>query len=138
MSHKIIGRYIKNINFAIPDPQTFFEMTDNIKNYKINIDIKSNQFKNNLIEIELSLSLVPTQSNFKKINTKITYASIVELSGDFSDKKKLERVILIDVPSEVYPDLRKIFISIFESSGFKDINIEKNIDFKKLHSLKRN
>ena len=30
MSHKIIGRYIKNINFAIPDPQTFFEMTDNI------------------------------------------------------------------------------------------------------------
>ena len=45
MSYKIIGKYIKELNFDIPNPKTFFLLSKNISNYKINIDIKSIQAK---------------------------------------------------------------------------------------------
>ena len=49
MSYKIIGKYIKDLNFNIPNPKTFFLLSKNISNYKINIDIKSAQIKQNII-----------------------------------------------------------------------------------------
>ena len=51
MSYKIIGKYIKELNFKIPNPKAFFLLTENIANYKINIDIKSAQVKQNIIEV---------------------------------------------------------------------------------------
>ena len=51
MSYKIIGKYIKELNFNIPKPETFFLLSKDISNYKINIDIKSSQVKQNIIEV---------------------------------------------------------------------------------------
>ena len=138
MNYKIIAKYIKNIKFEIPNPTTFFLLSKNISNYKINIDIKSNQVKKNILEVEITLSLNAIKDDFEKIDTKIIYSTVIEISGDLSIKKSLEEIILIKVPSEVYPEIRKIFIFIFESSGFKDIKIDENVDFKKLYNKKRN
>ena len=51
MIYKIVGKYIKELNFNIPNPKTFFLLSKNIANYKINIDIRSAQIKQNIIEI---------------------------------------------------------------------------------------
>ena len=45
MSYKIIGKYIKDLNFKIPNPKVFSLLSKDISNYKINIDIKSDQLK---------------------------------------------------------------------------------------------
>mgnify|MGYP001440326564 CR=1 FL=1 len=137
MSYKIIGKYIKDLNFNIPSPKTFFLLSKDIANYKINIDIKSEQIKEKIIEVRTTLNLQPTNDDFEKINTKIVFATIIELSKDLNDKKDIEEIILIKVPSSIYPELRKIFIFIFESSGFKEIKINEKIDFKKLYNLKK-
>ena len=138
MSYKIIGKYIKKLNFNIPNPKTFFLLSKDISNYKINIDIKSNQFKEKLVEIETSLRLKTSNDAQEKIDAEIVYSSIVELNGDMSNKKELEEIILIKVPNEVYPEIRKTFIFLFEQSGFKDIKIDENVDFKKLYKEKIN
>ena len=137
MSYKIIGKYIKELNFNIPNPKTFFLLSKDISKYKINIDIKSNQVKQNIIEVLTTLSLNPIESNFEKINTKIVFSTVIEVSSDKIDKKEMERIILVEVPSKIYSELRKIFISLFENSGFKDIQINEKIDFEKLYKMKR-
>jgi len=137
MSYKIIGKYIKNIDFKIPNSKTFFLLSKEISNYKINIDIKSNQINKKILEVETTLNLLPTKDNFEKINTKIIFSTIIELKEEIKEKIEIEKIILIQVPSEIYPKLRKIFVSIFESSGFKDIKINENIDFQKLYNLKK-
>ena len=71
------------------------------------------------------------------INTEILYSTIIEIEEEKIDKSKLEKIVLIDVPSEIYPDLRKIFIFVFENSGFKNIQINKSVDFQKLYDLRR-
>ena len=69
MNYRIIGKYIKELNFNIPNPKTFFLLSKDIANYKINIDIKSLQAKQNIIEILTGLSLTPTKDDFENINT---------------------------------------------------------------------
>ena len=52
-------------------------------------------------------------------------------------KDEIEKIVLIQIPSQIYSQLRTIFISLFENSGFKDIKISENIDFKKLYESKK-
>ena len=137
MSYKIIGKYIKELDFKIPNPKIFSLLSKSISNYKINIDIKSSQLKERIIEVEISLNLTPIKDDLEKINTKIIYSTLIEINNNISDKKEIEKIILIDVPSKVYPELRKIFIFVFENSGFKDIKISKNVDFENLYNLKK-
>ena len=137
MNYKIIGKYIKDLNFSIPNTKVFYLLSKDIANYKINIEIKSNQLKLNIIEVLTSLNLTPVKDNFEKIDTKIVFATIIELVDDKIEKKDIEEIVLIRVPSEIYGELRNIFVSLFENSGFKEINISKNVDFKKLYEMRK-
>ena len=78
-----------------------------------------------------------TKENFDKIITEIVFTTIVEISNDKVNKKEIEKIVLIDVPTQIYSELRNIFINLFENSGFKDIKISENVDFKKLHAMKK-
>ena len=137
MNYKIIGKYIKELNFNIPNPKTFFLLSKDITNYKINIDIKSSQAKQNIIEVLTSLSLSPIRNDFEKINTKIVYSTIIELEGGQLSKEEIEKIILIKVPTKIYPELRKIFVFLFENSGFKDLKISETVDFENLYKMKK-
>ena len=138
MNYKIIGNYINDLKFKISDPEVYFSLAQDISNYKINIDIKSNQIKEKLIEIKTSLSLLPENKNIKTLDALISISTIIEINKKTNNKGEIEKIILIEVPSKVYPDLRKMFINIFENSGFKDINIKERVDFEKLHNLRKN
>ena len=137
MNYKIIGKYIKSLNFNIPNPKTFFLLSKDIANYKINIEIKSNQVKQNIIEVLTSLNLSTIKNDFDKIDTKIVYATIVELSSDKLEKNEMERIILIEVPTKIYSELRYIFVFLFENSGFKDVKISESVDFEKLYQTRK-
>ena len=137
MTHKIIGKYIKELKFNIPNPKTFFLLAKDIANYKINIDIKSIQAKQNIIEVLTSLKLIPVKNDFEKIDTKIIFSTIVEFGNEKLTKKEMEKTILIDIPSKIYPELRQIFVFLFENSGFKDIKINETVDFEKLYKMRK-
>tara|TARA_Y200000002_G_scaffold215576_1_gene177923 strand:+ start:601 stop:1020 length:420 start_codon:yes stop_codon:yes gene_type:complete len=137
MNYKIIGKYIKDLRFNIPNPKTFFLLSKNISNYKINIDIKSAQVKQNIIEVLTTLSLTPNIDNFEKIETRIIYSTIVELNDENTKKEDMEKIILIRVPTEIYSELRQIFVFLFENSGFKDVKINETVDFEKLYRMKK-
>ncbi len=138
MSYKIIAKYIKTLNFEISKPNKFFSLTKDISNYKFKIDIKSNRFKDNIIEIQTTLGLEPKDDNLDKIDATVTYSTLIELDKNFTDKKKLEEIILVEIPNKIYPELRKVFVFIFENSGFREIKIDPNVDFKKLYLSRKN
>ena len=53
------------------------------------------------------------------------------------NKEEVEKIILIKIPTSVYPDIRDIFISLFKKSKFKEIKIEKVVDFEKLYRIQK-
>ena len=137
MTYKIIGKYIKDLRFNIPNPKTFFLLSKDISNYKINIDIQSTQVRQNIIEVLTTLSLAPTKDIFEKIETKIIYSAIVEINDKNTQKEEIKKVVLIKVPTEIYSELRQIFVFLFENSGFKDVRISETVNFEKLYNLKK-
>tara|TARA_B100000242_G_C43041030_1_gene485713 strand:+ start:296 stop:715 length:420 start_codon:yes stop_codon:yes gene_type:complete len=137
MNFKIIGKYIKELNFNIPNPKTFFLLSKDISNYKINIDIRSSQAKKNIIEVLTSLSLSPTKNNFETINTKIIYSTLIELEANKLSKNEMERIILVEVPNKIYSELRRIFVFMFENSGFKDVKISETVNFEELYKKRK-
>lgn len=138
MNYKIIAKYIKTLNFDISKPDKFFSLSKDISKYKFKIDISSDRFKENIIEIQTALSLEPKDEKLDKIKAQVTFSTLIELDKDFKDKSKLEEIILIEVPNEIYPELRKVFIFIFENSGFREIKIDPNVDFRKLYLSRKN
>ena len=133
MNYKIVAKYIKDLKFEIPNPKTFFLLEKDISNYKVKIDIKSNQFKEKILEVETTLALETSRKDLDKINTKIIYSTLIEVDGDINEKKGLEEIILVKVPTEVFSEIRNLFVLLFEKSGFNQIKIDKNVDFKKLY-----
>ena len=138
MSYKIISKFIKDISFEIPNTQTFVMIEKEILNYTLSFDITSKQFKENIIEISTVLRLVPNAEVKHKMLTEINLTSLVSIEKNLQDKKEeLEKIILIKVPTEVYPNLYKTFIYLFEQAGVKDLQIEKEVDFEKMYKEKK-
>ena len=137
MSYKIISKFIKDISFEIPSPQAFLMLEKEISKYNLNFDIKSKKFKDNIIEVNTVLRLVPSPELKNKILTEINLTSLVSIEKNFEDKKELEKIILVKVPAEIYPTLYDTFIFIFSQAGVKNIKIEKKVDFEKMYSERK-
>ena len=138
MSYKIISKFIKDISFEIPNAQAFMMLDKEISNYTLNFDIKSNPFKNNIIEVDTVLKISPNQEAKHKILAEITCTALVSLEKKFEDKKELEKIILIKIPTEIYPSLYETFVYLFKQAGIKNIKIDKMVDFEKMYNEKKN
>ena len=138
MNYKIISKFIKDISFEIPNVEAFVLLEKEISKYNLNFDIKSNKFKKNIIEVNTVLKLIPPSDIKNKMLTEINMCALVSLENinDSVDKKELEKIILIKVPTEVYPSLYKTFIYLFEQSGIKNIRIDKEVNFEKMYNEK--
>ena len=135
MNYKIISKFIKDVSFEIPNAQTYVMLEKEILNYNLNFDIKSKPYKENIIEISTILRLAPNQNVKHKMLTEINLTTLVSIEE--KSKEELEKIILIKIPTEVYPTLYETFIYLFKQAGVKDINIEKRVDFEKMYNEKK-
>ena len=135
---KILAKYIKDMSSETPDIETFLFVKDNISKYQLNIDITSKPLKNKLIEVNTTLKFEDKEPNKHKSYYEIVYASIVRIADEVKEKKDLEKIILCDVPTKIYPDLENAFLNLVHNSGHPGIKLEKKIDFNKLYKEKFN
>ena len=108
-----------------------------IPNYSLNFDIKSKPYKDNIIEVNTILKIVPGENVKHKVLTEITGTSLVSIEKNFEDKKELEKIILIKIPTEIYPTLYETFIYLFKQAGIKNIQITKDVNFEKMYKEKK-
>ena len=135
---KILAKYIKDLSSETPDIETYLFVKENISKYQLNIDITSKALKNKLVEINTTLKFEDKEQKEKKSYYEIVYATIIKVSDEIKEKKQLEKIILCDVPSKIYPDLEISFLNLMHNSGHPGIKIEKKIDFNKLYNERFN
>ena len=137
MDYKIISKFIKDITFEIPNAQSFIMLQKEIENYSLNFDIKSNPYKNNIIEVNTTLKMVPNQDVKHKIFCEITGASLVSIGQDSKNKSELEKIVLVTVPQEIYPTLYDTFVYLFKQAQVENMKIHKVVDFQKLFDARK-
>ena len=131
---KILAKFIKDVSSETPNVETYLFVKENISKYQLNIDINSKALKNKLIEINTTLKFEDKEPNEKKSYYEIIYTAIVKVDDQIKDKKDLEKIILCDVPTKIYPDLETSFLNLVHNSGHPSIKLEKKIDFQKLYN----
>ena len=135
---KILAKYIKDVSSETPNIETFLFVKDNISKYQLNIDITSKPLKNKLIEVNTTLKFEDKEPNERKSYYEIVYSTVIRVNDDIKEKKDLEKIILCDVPTKIYPELEKTFLNLVHDSGHPGIKLEKKVDFNKLYNERFN
>ena len=135
---KILAKFIKDASSETADIETYLFVKEMIPKYQLNIDITSKAIKNKLIEVNTTLKFEDKEPNEKKSYFEIVYTAIVKVDDEIKEKKDLEKTILCDVPTKIYPDLENSFLSLMHNSGHPGIKLEKKINFEKLFNERFN
>ena len=135
---KILGKYIKDLSGETKDLETYLFVKDNISKYQLGINIASNPLKNKMIEVNTMLKFEDKKENKKRAYFEMIFSTIVKVDNDVKDKKELEKIILSDVQTEIYPDIEKSLLNLLHNSGYPGIKFEKKVDFEKLYNQRFN
>ena len=136
--YKILGKYIKDMSSETPNVETYIFVKEHISKYQLGIDINSKALKNKMIEINTILKFEDKQENNKKSYFEINYSTIVKINDEIKEKKDLEKIILCDVQTEIYPELEKSLLNVLHDSGYPNVKFEKKVDFEQLYTQRLN
>ena len=135
---KILGKYIKDLSGETKDVETYLFVRERISKYQLGIDINSKPLKNKHIEVNTTLKFEDKENNKKKSYFEIVFSTIVKINDDVKEKKELEKIILCEVQTKIYPDLEKSLLDLLHNSGYPGIKFEKKIDFEALYNKRFN
>ena len=135
---KILGNYIRDLSSETPDIETYLYVKDYISKYQLNIDITSTPLKNKMVEVNTTLKFDDKTDSKKKSYFEIVFVTIIKINEEITEKKELEKIILCDVQTKIYPDLEKTFLGLLHNSGYPDIKFDKKIDFEHLYNQRFN
>ena len=136
--YKILSSFIKDMSSETPDVESFLFTKDNISKYELDIDINSNPLKNKLIEVNTCLKFSDKTKQEKKSYFEVIYTSVVRIEDGVKEKKDLQKIVLCDVPTEIYTELEKILLNLLSDSGYPGVKFDKKVDFTKLFKEKFN
>ena len=136
--YKILGKYIKDMSSETPDIETYVFVREYISKYQLNIDINSKALKDKMIEVNTILKFEDKKENKKKSFFEINYSTIIKIEEDIKEKKDLEKIVLCDVQTEIYPELEKSFLNLLHDSGYPNVKFEKKVNFEELYNQKLN
>ena len=135
---KILSSFIKDMSSETPDVQSFLFTKDHISKYELDININSIPLKNKLIEVDTSLKFENKNNAEKKSYFEVVYATIIKIEDGVTEKKDLQKIILCDVQTQIYPKLEKILLNVLTDSGYVGVKFDKKVDFNKLFNEKTN
>ena len=91
-----------------------------------------------MIEITTTFKFEDKDNNKKRSHFEILHATIIKINDEITEKKDMEKIILCDVQTKIYPDLEKALLNLLHSSGYPGIKFEKKVDFEDLYKKKFN
>ena len=136
--YKILGKFIKDMSSETKDIETYLFVKDHISKYQLGIDINSKALKNKLIEISTTLKFEDKSDSKSKSHFEVTFSTIAKIDDGVKDKKELEKIILCEVQTEIYPDLEKSFLDLLHNSGHPSVKLGNKINFEELYNKQFN
>ena len=136
--YKILCKYIKDLSSETPDIETYLYVKEFISKYKLGIDITSKALKNKMIEINTKIKFEDQEKSKKKSYFEIIHATVIKVQDDVKDKEEFQKIILVNVQNDIYPDIEKSLLNILHNSGYQNIKFSKKIDFEDLYQKRFN
>ena len=136
--YKIIISYIQDLSVEIPSPESLITIRNTTPEYRMSVYISSKPSKRKMIEVLTTLTYANPNKKKAQGYFQIKYATVIDILDLKIEKKELEKMILCDLQTEIYPDLEKKFLTILKNSGLPDLKFGKKIDFEELYKSRLN
>ena len=136
--YKIIVSYIEDLSIEIPSPESLLTIRNTIPDFQMKVDINSKPLKKKMIEVATTLSY--ENPNKKKVTGffQIKYATVIDILDLKIKKDELEKIVLCDLQTKIYPELEQKFLTILKNSGLPDLKFGKRIHFEELYKNRLN
>ena len=136
--YKIILSYIQDLSVEIPSPESLITIRNTTPEYRMSVDISTKPTKRKMLEVLTILTY--SNPNKKKAQGyfQIKYATVIDILDLKIEKKELEKIILCDLQTKIYPELEQKFLTILKNSGLPDLKFGKKIDFEELYKARLN
>jgi len=131
--YEIVAKYIKDISFEIPSPDSFVNAAENLGLYSTKLDLSSKPFKNNLAELNCKFLLEAPDNIKDKIHAEVCISIVFKLIDSKMNAEEIKKTILISIPNENFEYMKDIVTTLFQKSGFKNFKFNKPIDFEDLY-----
>ena len=135
---EILSKYIKDLSGETPNIETYLYVKEYISKYKLGIDITTKALKNKMIEVNTKIKFEDQEKSKKKSYFEIVYSTIVKIDDSIKDKEELQKIILVDVQNDIYPDLEKSLLDVLHNSGYQNVKFSKKVDFENLYQKRFN
>ena len=119
--YKIVLNYIQDLSIEISSPESLVTIRNTIPEFQMKVDINSKPLKKKMIEF-----------------FQIKYATVIVILDLNIKKDELEKIVLCDLQTKIYPELEQKFLTILKNSGLPDLKFGKKIDFEKLYKARLN
>ncbi len=136
--YKIIISYIQDLSVEIPSPEDLITIRNTTPEYRMSVDISSKPSKRKMIEVLTTLTYANPNKKKAKGYFQIKYATVIDILDLKIEKKELEKIILCDLQTKIYPDLEQKFLTILKNSGLPDLKFGKKVDFEELYKARLN
>ena len=136
--YKIVLNYIQDLSIEISSPESLVTIRNTIPEFQMKVDINSKPIKKKMIEVLTTLSYTNPNEKKKTGFFQIKYATVIDILDLNIKKDELEKIVLCDLQTEIYPELEQKFLTILKNSGLPDLKFGKKIDFEKLYKARFN
>lgn len=131
--YEIVAKYIKDISFEIPTPDSFVDAAQNLAKYNTKLDLQSNPYKNNLVELNCKFQMEATEEIKDKIHAEVCITILFKLTDPKMAAEEIKKTVLIDIPTENFEFIKDVVTTLFQKTGFKNFNFSKEVDFEALY-----
>ena len=132
-NYKILAEFIKDMSSETPNVETYMYVKDNISKYNLGININSKALKSRMIEIDTAIKFESKEENVKKSIFEFIYTTVIRIDEKLNDKKTLEKIVLVEVQKDIYPNIEKTLLNLLHNSGYPSIKVDKKVDFDELY-----
>ena len=132
-NYRILAQFVKDMSSETPDVETYMYVKDNIIKYNLGINITSKALKSRMIEIDTAIKFENKEENIKKSIFEFVYTTVIQVDEKLTDKKILEKIVLVEVQKDIYPQVEKTLLNLLHNSGYPSIRVEKRVDFDELY-----
>ena len=136
--YKIIISYIQDLSIEIPSPESLITVRNTTAEYRMGVDISTKPSKRKMIEVITKLTYSNPNKKKNKGVFQIKYATVIDILDKKINKDEIEKIILGDLQTKIYPELEQKFLTILKNSGLPDLKFGKKIDFEELYKSRLN
>ena len=116
--YKIVVSYIQDLSIEIPSPESLLTIRNTIPEFQMKVDINSKPLKKKMIEVGTTLSYSNPNKKKETGFFQIKYATVIDILDLKIKKDELEKIVLCDLQTKIYPELEQKFLNILRKLYF--------------------